>query len=177
MEGRRGLVLGESAQATVEMAVVAPVLIVLALISYNMMVFLSATARFDRVAPDIVLVHGSSPASTGAEPAPGRDPASDAVRTALERAMEGYEVEIEVDCVDGAVNEGVDGAPAAGSGEGAGGSPMLGLVGAQRTFRCSMRFRLWPQIRSIAGVEFGAPFELRHMRAVVIDPWRSGVVV
>lgn len=50
------------AQATVEMAVVAPVLIVLALIVYNIMMFLSATARFDRVAPDIVLAHAASPA-------------------------------------------------------------------------------------------------------------------
>ena len=58
--------------ATVELAVVAPVLVVLALISYNMMVFVSATARFDRVAPDIVLAHGSSPPTSESD-AGGRD--------------------------------------------------------------------------------------------------------
>lgn len=47
----------ERAQATVEMAVVTPVLLVLALIVYNVMIFASAVARFDRVAPDIVLAH------------------------------------------------------------------------------------------------------------------------
>lgn len=45
----------ERAQATVEMAVVTPVLLVLALIVYNVMIFASAVARFDRVVPDIVL--------------------------------------------------------------------------------------------------------------------------
>ena len=38
----------ERAQATVEMAVVAPILLVLALIVYNVMIFASAVARFDR---------------------------------------------------------------------------------------------------------------------------------
>lgn len=47
----------ERAQATVEMAVVTPVLLVLALIVYNVMIFASAAARFDRVVPDIVLAH------------------------------------------------------------------------------------------------------------------------
>lgn len=41
----------ERAQATVEMAVVTPVLLVLALIVYNVMVFASAVARFDRPVP------------------------------------------------------------------------------------------------------------------------------
>lgn len=41
----------ERAQATVEMAVVTPVLLVLALIVYNVMIFAGAVARFDRVVP------------------------------------------------------------------------------------------------------------------------------
>ena len=49
------------AQATAEMAVVAPVMIILALIVYNLMQFACAVARFDRVAPDIVLAQGVSP--------------------------------------------------------------------------------------------------------------------
>ena len=47
----------ERAQATVEMTVVTPVLLVLALIVYNVMIFASAVTRFDRVVPDIVLAH------------------------------------------------------------------------------------------------------------------------
>ena len=72
MSARKGVVCEEGAQATVELAVVAPVLVVLALISYNMMVFVSATARFDRVAPDIVLAHGSSPPASDSDAGQGR---------------------------------------------------------------------------------------------------------
>lgn len=55
----------ERAQATVEMAVVTPVLLVLALIVYNVMVFAGAVARFDRVVPDIVLAHAVAPSGGG----------------------------------------------------------------------------------------------------------------
>ena len=84
------------AQATVEMAVVAPVLIVLALIVYNIMMFLSATARFDRVAPDIVLAHAASPA--GADDREGSVVGT--VAAELSEAMGSYGVEIEVTCAD-----------------------------------------------------------------------------
>lgn len=92
MSARKGVVCEEGAQATVELAVVAPVLVVLALISYNMMVFVSATARFDRVAPDIVLAHGSSPPASESDAGAGTWGVADAVAGELERAMEGYEV-------------------------------------------------------------------------------------
>ncbi len=145
------------AQATVEMAVVTPVLIVLALIVYNLMVFMAATARFDRVAPDAVLAHAVSPVSDGEAAASG----ADAVRLQLERAMEGYAVEIEV------VEETGD----------AESDALLSLVGAQRTYRCAMVYRPWPQGLSIAGVSMGAPLSLRHERPVTVDPWRPGVVM
>ena len=57
----------ERAQATVEMAVVTPVLLVLALIVYNVMIFASAVARFDRVVPDIVLAHAVASEGEGDE--------------------------------------------------------------------------------------------------------------
>ena len=82
------------AQAVVEMAVVAPVMIVLGLIVYNLMTFLAATARFDRVAPDIVLVHGCAP--SGAEELPAGEGMASTVRAQLEQAMGEYDVEIEV---------------------------------------------------------------------------------
>lgn len=93
----------ERAQATVEMAVMAPVLIIVALIVYNLMVFISATARFDRVAPDIVLAHGASP--VGGEGAATAAVAA-TVKTELERAMGTYDIEVEV-----SVAEEEDGSP------------------------------------------------------------------
>lgn len=150
----------DSAQATVEMAVVVPVMIVFALITYNIMLFADAVARFDRVAPDIVLAHAAAPEgedSSGLEQgdAPSR------VREELQNAMQGYDLEIEVTSEGGAAQDG---------------GSLLSLAGTFETYTCTMRFKPWPQGFSIAGVALGAPALLVHERAVTIDPWRSGVV-
>lgn len=153
--------LGESrAQATVEMAVVTPVLIVLALIVYNVMLFSSAVARFDRVAPDIVLAQAVSP--VGSEGADAGSVAAGEVASQLEDAMAGYDVEIEVSCE---------------SASGGDGTSLLSMVGSLHTYRCVMRMRPWPTGVSIAGVSLGAPAFLTHERPVTIDPWRPGVIV
>lgn len=150
------------AQATVEMAVVAPVLIVLALIVYNAMLFVSAIARFDRVAPDIVLAHGVSPASAADGTHGTGGGAEEVVAEQLEAAMEGYNLEIEVKRE---------------SGSDQGGETVLSLVGALETYRCTMRYRPWPGGLSVAGVELGAPAFLVHERSVTVDPWRPGVII
>lgn len=148
----------EAAQATVEMAVVVPVLIVLALISYNLMLFMAATARFDRVAPDVVAAHAVAPAGGEGASSAGT---VETIAAELERAMDGYEVEVEVERVV------EDGTPA---------GELLSLVGGLQTYRCTVRMKPWPSALSIAGVSLGAPFELSHARKVTIDPWRPGVV-
>lgn len=144
-----------TAQATVEMAIVAPVLIVLAIIVYNVMVFTSAVARFDRVAPDIVIAHGVSPAGDG------KEGAADVIAAQLREAMEGYEVEIEVVCEQ-------EEDPA---------TTILTLIVSPRTYRCTMRYTPWPTGIAISGVPIGAPLALTHERAVAVDPWRPGVIV
>lgn len=146
------------AQATVEMAVVAPVLIVLALIVYNIMMFLSATARFDRVAPDIVLAHAASPA--GADDREGSVVGT--VAAELSEAMGSYGVEIEVTCAE-------EESSVVGS--------IFSLVGGQRTYRCVMKYVPWPGNVVLAGVDMGAPVVLEHVREVTVDPWRPGVVM
>ncbi|MBE6468666.1 MAG: hypothetical protein E7001_01555 [Coriobacteriaceae bacterium] len=149
----------DRAQATVEMAVVAPVMIVVALIVYNLMLFLAATARFDRMAPDIVIAHGVSP--VGGEAASAAAAAA-SVEDELRRAMGPYPVEVEVALEDGSGQD--DG-------------PLLSLVGSLRTYTCTMRYAPWPQGLEIAGASLGAPAQLSHIRAVTVDPWRPGVVV
>lgn len=89
----------ERAQATVEMAVVTPVLLVLALIVYNVMIFASAVARFDRVVPDIVLAHAVASEGEGDESSAD---ASATVQTQILNAMEGYDLQIEVSSEQGA---------------------------------------------------------------------------
>ena len=149
----------ERAQATVEMAVVVPVLLVLALIAYNIMLFVAATARFDRIAPDIVAAHAVSPSGEGDGSA---DDGVSVIESQIEGAMAGYDVEIEVTCTEGGASSGDD---------------LLTLIGGLRTYRCSMRMRPWPSSLSIAGVDLGAPVSLAHHRDVTVDPWRPGVVM
>lgn len=151
------LIREERGQATVEMAIVAPVLLVLALVVYNLMLFLAATARFDRVAPDVVLAHGVAPTGD----AMGSTEASSLLEEQLRRAMEGYEVEVAVTVASEARE----------------GDGLLSMVGAPRVYRCEMRFVPWPGNWSIAGVSLGAPGTLAHVREVAVDPWRSGVIV
>ena len=149
----------ERAQATVEMAFVVPVLLVLALIVYNIMLFVAATARFDRIAPDIVAAHAVSPSGEGDGSA---DDGVSVIESQIEGAMAGYDVEIEVTCTEGGASSGDD---------------LLTLIGGLRTYRCSMRMRPWPSSLSIAGVDLGAPVALAHHRDVTVDPWRPGVVM
>lgn len=149
----------ECAQATVEMAVVTPVLLVLALIVYNIMVYAGAVARFDRVVPDIVLAHAVAPGGEGDDSAVD---ASTRVQAEVQSAMEGYDLQIEVSSEQGTT---------------ATDSGLLSLSGTFRTYSCTMSYKPWPGALSIAGVSLGAPAALTHERAVTVDPWRPGVVM
>lgn len=144
------------AQAVIETAVAVPVLLVCALIAYNLALFSAASARFDRIAPDVVIAQAVSPSGDDVSSA------ADAVAEELERAMGGYPVEVEVREEDG---------------EKAAGASVLSLVAAPRTYVCVMRFNPWPRDFSVAGVRAGIPAVLVRERAVTIDPWRSGVIV
>ena len=155
--GIRTRLCEERAQATVEMAVVTPVLLVLALIVYNVMVFAGAVARFDRVVPDIVLAHAVAPSGEGGSSID----ASATVQAQIQHAMEGCDVQIEVSSEQGTTTS--DGG-------------LLSLSGTFRTYTCIMRYEPWPSSLSIAGVSLGAPAQLSHERAVTVDPWRPGVV-
>ena len=155
----RAIMREERAQATVEMTVVTPVLLVLALIVYNVMVFASAVARFDRVVPDIVLAHAVAPEGEGDE---SSIDASATVQTQILNVMEGYDLQIEVSSEQGAATS--DGG-------------LLSLSGTFRTYTCTMHYEPWPSSLSIAGLSLGAPAQLSHERVVTIDPWRPGVVM
>lgn len=155
----RAIMREERAQATVEMAVVTPVLLVLALIVYNVMVFAGAVARFDRVVPDIVLAHAVAPSGESDE---SSIDASATVQAQIQDAMEGYDLQVEVSSEQGtAVSDG----------------GLLSLSGTFRTYTCTMHYEPWPSSLSIAGLSLGAPAQLSHERVVTIDPWRPGVVM
>lgn len=157
--GIRTALREERAQATVEMAVVTPALLVLALIAYNVMIFAGAVARFDRVVPDIVLAHAAAPGGEGDESSVD---ASATVQAQIQDAMEGYDLQVEVSSEQGTAAS--DGG-------------LLSLSGTFRTYTCTMHYEPWPSSLSIAGVSLGAPAVLTHERAVTVDPWRPGVVM
>lgn len=54
-------VYGEAGQATIELVVMLPVLLAVAFIVMNAMLFLSECASFDRMVPQAVRVHAASP--------------------------------------------------------------------------------------------------------------------
>lgn len=64
----------QAGQMTVELAVAFPVVVAVAVIAMNALLFLSECAAFDRVARDAVRVHATSPGlrpRARAEPCPG----------------------------------------------------------------------------------------------------------
>ena len=89
---------------------------------YNVMIFASAVARFDRVVPDIVLAHAIGVGGEGDESSAD---ASATVQTQILNAMEGYDLRIEVSSEQGA--------------EGIGWWPAL-LSGTFRTYTCTMHY-------------------------------------
>ena len=148
----------ESGQMAVELAVLMPVIVVVALVVYNLARFVGYCATFDRVSFDSVLTQGVSPAGEQSELV-----AREAVRDAIERSLDASDAcEVEV------VAE-----PARRVGDRASltVSPLL------TRFRCTLAFRPWPRSFAIAGVAFDMPIALRHERTLVVDRFRPGVVV
>lgn len=146
-------------QMAVEMAVVMPVAIVVALVVFNLCRFVEACATFDRVAPDAVISQGVSPAGEqSALSSAGQ------VRSCIERSLDMATCEVEV---------AVSGAPEARSGIGMS-FPLSPLL---TTYTCTLRYRPWPGSFVIAGVPFRPPVALVHVRTLVVDRFRPGVVV
>ena len=94
---------GRSGQMTVELAVMTPVVIVVALIVLNLMGFIEACAAFDQAALDAVISHGVAPAGEQTQIA-----AVDEVRTALVEAL-GREGTCEVEVSASAAGDGAPG--------------------------------------------------------------------
>ena len=149
----------ERGQMAVELAVVLPVCIVVALVAFNLCRFIEDCATFDRVAPDAVIAQGVSPAGEqSALSAAGR------VRSSIQSALDMSSCEVSVQ-VSGASRS------AARSAVGFSVSPLL------TTFTCTLRYRPWPGSFVMAGVVFTPPIALTHTRTLVVDRFRPGVVV
>lgn len=142
----------------VEMAVMVPVALVVALVAFNLLCFVDACAAFDQAALDAIVSHGVSPSGQQTQAA-----AVGQVQAALEEALgrEGTcEVEVRAERVTGD------------------GSSASFLISPLLTrYVCTLTYRPWPRFASLPGITFEAPVALRHERELVVDRYRPGVVM
>lgn len=155
---RAGLLAGRDAQMTVELAVLTPVAIVVALVAVNLMGFVEACAAFDQVALDAVVAQGVAPAGEQGEAL-----AAAAVAEAIEELL-GREGRCEVEVRTEPVSIGAQ----------ASGVVMSPLL---TRYVCTLVYHPWPRLLRMPGVTYEAPLALRHERELVVDRFRPGVVV
>lgn len=156
--------LATEGQMTVELAVMVPVVIVVAIAAANLVRYVELCAQFDRLAPDMVIAHGVAPAGEMNSVA-----SVGAVQAALENAMGSVaglgSIEINVSVGDVSTQP---------SSEGGITFPISPLLSE---FVCTLNYRPWPSSFVIAGIVYESPVALSHSRAVVVDRFRPGVVV
>lgn len=158
MRAGAGLWDDRAGQMTVELAVLTPVILVIALVALNLMGYVEACAAFDQASLDAVLAHGVAPSG---EQSPER--AVEEVSAALEEAL-GREGRCEVEVRAEAVAERADGVSFVVS-------PLI------TRYVCTLTYHPWPRSLRLPGITLEAPLALRHERELVVDRYRSGVVV
>lgn len=147
----------QEGQMVVELAVIAPVMIVVAIVCLNLMWFMEAASRFDAIAGDIVLAVAVSPAS-------GQGGSQEhAVTQALQDSMadlRGVTVSVSAKTLWDDVSSGVG----------------FTMAPHFTRYECTMYYTPWPSALSVAGVEAGVPGRLEHVKAITVDRYRSGVI-
>ena len=149
----------DEGQMAVELAVLIPVVIVVALTAFNLMRFVELCAAFDHVALDAVISQGVSSEGEQSEAA-----AAEAVRSCIEEAMGSTACTVRVTATsprDAAVPGKVS-------------FPISPLL---TRYTCELTYRPWPGSFVIAGVVYASPLQLRHERSLVVDRFRPGIVV
>lgn len=141
----------------VELAVLIPVIVVVALVVFNLGRFVALCATFDRASMDAVISQGVSPAGS-ARGLAAVDEVCSCIEDALGRSSSCH-VEVSVERA---------------SSDGGGALTLSPLL---TRFRCTLSYAPWPSAFVIAGVPFDAPLVLRHERTLVVDRYRPGVVM
>ena len=151
--------VGERGQMCVEMAVLLPVTLVIALAVLNLARYAELCARFDRVALDAVVACGASPSGAG-------DASSSSVQVEA-RIQEAF---ADVDRLEVSVTSSEVGRLS-------GADATFSILPTLTRYTCEMRLSPWPSSFAIAGVSLGPPARLVHRRSLVVDRFRAGVVV
>lgn len=148
---------GRSGQMTVELAVMTPVVIVVALVAANLLMYVEACAAFDQAAMGAVIAHGIAPTGSGTQAT-----AIEEVEAAIEEAL-GREDLCDVEVSAESVSEGSEGTTF-------GVSPLL------TRYVCTLTYHPWPSSLRLPGITLELPVSLTHTRELVVDRYRSGVV-
>ena len=149
----------EAGQMSVEAALVLPVVIVLAFVMANALLYVEACITFDRIAYDAVLSQGVAPSGEQST-----EQASSAIQSTIEEALNRSSTcEVTVVAYD------VDRFSSSGD-------AVFSIVPTLTRYECTLYFTPWGSTIQIAGVSF-TPAALTHTRSYVVDRYRSGVVV
>lgn len=140
----------------VEMACLIPVAVVMALVTYNLMVYVESCATFDRICKEAVLAQGVSPA--------GEQSLANAVEEVEESVGESLGRGRSCSVSVAAEQLGL-------AGVASGISPLL------TRYTCTLTYRPWPSGISVAGVSMQAPLVLTHECSLSVDRFRPGVVI
>jgi len=142
----------------VEMAVVMPVLLAVAGITINMMVYLGDCARFDRVAAEAVRTQAASPSYSDYN----STVRAQSVQAQLELVFAANDyLTISVVVFEGTTGDNSDS-----------GQTTLSLIPRQEVYVCTMSYKPWGFGKSFFGIEFSG---ITHTRQFVISPYRPGV--
>lgn len=145
-------------QMSVELAVVMPVALVVALAVFNLCRFLELCAAFDRSSYDAVVSLGVSPAGES-----GAASSVEQIQSCIKHEVGDADVcEVEVS----AASEGAGG-----------GEASFSLVPQLTRYDCRLVYHPWPSSLVIAGVSIGSPLALHHERSLAVDRFRPGVVM
>lgn len=147
----------DTGQMAVELAVLVPVIIVVVLIVVNVLEYASLCARFDRVSYNAVLVAGISPEASSESLG-----MAEAVHSQIVSAMDSDVCDIEVATQTVALDDS---------------GALINLAAGTTRYVCTLVFHPWPLNVSIAGASLTLPFEVRHTRELVVDQYRSAIVV
>ncbi len=152
-----GRVRNETGQMAVELAALVPVVIVVSLIVFNLCRFCMLCATFDRTSMDAVVALGTTCGGSGNNIVSVQE-----VEQAIGRSLgnsRACEVRVAVESAS---------PQAFGS---------LGLAPSHVRYRCELVYRPWPTALTVAGVSMGTPIALTHERCLVVDRYKSGVVM
>lgn len=147
------------AQMFVEAVVVFPLALVISLVAINIFWYLDALAAFERISLDAVLMRAASPAGNQRLVDADQD-----IQKIIAEAMKDHK-RVSIEVSSSAVGETED----------------LGyhfnLAAGLKEYSCGLRYEPWPRIIHISYADAAAPGFLLRVKKIVVDPYRSGVVV